>query len=334
MTFNHAEGSDDAEVLSFLQEALQATTVSISQPLQSLWGNQGSIVRVLSDSEEHPSAVLKLIRQNRQATHPRGWNSDVSFARKAHSYGVESHWYAHYARRCSPMCKVPQALGVQASDTQRLILLEDLSVDYPLHGDQFAVGQAAVCLSWLANFHALFMHSCAEGLWEQGSYWHLATRQEEYAVMADGVLKQHAGALDERLRNAAYQTLVHGDAKVANFCFSAEMKDVAAVDFQYVGKGCGMRDVVYLLGSCLSEADCFEHEQILLSGYFDTLRRALEPNVSASLSEAVEHEWRGLYDIAWADFHRFLAGWMPSHTKINGYTRMVTDRAIERLQLA
>ena len=56
-----------------------------------------------------------------------------------------------------------------------------------------------------------------------------------------------APELDRRLRAARFQTLVHGDAKPANFCFDARRGAVAAVDFQYVGGGCGMKDVAYLL---------------------------------------------------------------------------------------
>jgi acetoin utilization deacetylase AcuC-like enzyme len=35
-------------------------------------------------------------------------------------------------------------------------------------------------LDWLAGLHAFFWEQqLPEGLWDQGCYWHLATRQEE-----------------------------------------------------------------------------------------------------------------------------------------------------------
>ena len=51
---------------------------------------------------------------------------------------------------------------------------------------------------------------------------------------------------------------MHGDAKLANFLFTSDHSQVAGVDFQYVGGGCGMKDVAYLL-SCLDEDACDTH---------------------------------------------------------------------------
>ena len=318
-------------VNGFLLKSLNAATVSISEPLQGLWGGQGSIVRVSSDSPEHPSAVLKMITHDRNATHPRGWNSDASFQRKQQSYAVECCWYERYSHLCHEGCVVPQALGIQVSDSQRLILLEDLRPQYPARRAALDVDEVTVCLVWLAQFHAQFMGHEAPDLWEQGTYWHLSTRQDEFAAMEDGAIKQAATALDKRLRDAHFQTLVHGDAKVANFCFSDDLKRVAAVDFQYVGQGCGIRDVVYLLGSCLPESECQAFEQSLLAVYFGALRAALTKYRTLEDCEAIEQEWRGLYEIAWTDFYRFLLGWMPAHPKINGYTKTLAARALRAL---
>ena len=140
--------------------------------------------------------------------------------------------------------------------------------------------------------------------------------------------------IDQQLRQCRYQTLVHGDAKLANFCFTSETPTpgVAAVDFQYVGGGCGMKDVAYFVGSCLCEDECEALESTLLDYYFFRLgRRAKEKQPGLDTTE-LESEWRGLYDVAWADFHRFLKGWSPGHWKINSYSEQLTQRVIERLQ--
>ena len=107
---------------------------------------------------------------------------------------------------------------------------------------------------------------------------------------------------------------------------------MAALDFQYVGRGCGMKDVAYFIGSCLHEDDCEALESTLLGHYFSTLSQrvaATHPDVDTARLEA---EWRELYDVAWSDFHRFLKGWSPNHWKINSYSERLTRGVIERLQ--
>lgn len=101
---------------------------------------------------------------------------------------------------------------------------------------------------------------------------------------------------------------------------------MAAVDFQYVGGGCGMKDVAYFIGSCLKEAECARREAQILDTYFGHLHRAL-----GSRNEALEIEWRSLYRVAWADFHRFLKGWSPGHWKINSYSERITREVINQL---
>ncbi len=137
------------------------------------------------------------------------------------------------------------------------------------------------------------------------------------------------------LSGARHQTLVHGDAKLANSCFSPEgtssLSRVAAVDFQYVGGGCGMKDVAYFLGSCLDEAECEAREGELLDLYFDLLGSALgrlQPDVDAA---SVEREWRALFPVAWTDFHRFLKGWSPGHWKIHSYSERVAREVLAGL---
>ena len=143
--------------------------------------------------------------------------------------------------------------------------------------------------------------------------------------MEDKKLKKAAAEIARKLNSCTYKTFVHGDAKLANFCFSKDGK-VAGVDFQYVGGGCGMKDVAYFIGSCLNENDCERLERLILDTYFEHLQSEL-----GERNEALEKEWRSLYRVAWADFHRFLKGWSPDHWKINSYSERVTLEVIKNL---
>ena len=133
------------------------------------------------------------------------------------------------------------------------------------------------------------------------------------------------------LNQCKYKTIVHGDAKLANFCFSEKGKHVAAVDFQYVGGGCGMKDVTYFLGSCLSSSECELYENELLDFYFSELEQSFDPATLNVDFEELEREWREMYPIACTDFTRFLLGWMPSHQKINAYSLNVMNSVLSSL---
>lgn len=165
------------------------------------------------------------------------------------------------------------------------------------------------CLAWLAAFHARFLGERGTGLWPIGGYWHLATRSGELTAIADPALRAAAAGLDEQLSAARFQTILHGDPKDANFCFARDDRTVAAVDFQYAGRGCAMKDVAYLLyGRADEPADGIAHDH--LATYFRHLRAGLDDRIDAG---ALEAEWRALYPIARLDFCRFLAGWSPAH---------------------
>ncbi|HSO38240.1 MAG TPA: phosphotransferase, partial [Labilithrix sp.] len=186
-----------------------------------------------------------------------------------------------------------------------------------------------LCLAWLAAFHARFLGVAPEGLWKTGTYWHLATRPDELAIIADPALREAAPVLDRHLRAATFQTLVHGDAKPANFCFARGGPAVAAVDFQYVGGGCGMKDVAYLLAS--PDAGAAQVEQRHLDGYFTHLRAAVAARGAAVDVAALEREWRALYPIACADYYRFLAGWAPGHWRSEVHGQRVVREVLRTL---
>ncbi len=312
-------------------DATGATKITSRTTIQSLWSGYGELVKLGLAGGLADSVVVKYIVLPSGSNHPRGWNTGRSHARKIKSYEVEMHWYRDWSSRCSDACRVARCYTATQLGDERVIVLEDLdAAGFGVRHSELDLAGVKQCLRWLAGFHSTFMGSNPGDLWQKGSYWHLETRPDEWAVMADGPLKEWAAAIDSKLNNCRYKTLVHGDAKVANFCFSADAGRAAAVDFQYVGGGCGMKDVVYLLGSCLSEAQCERWQNELLTYYFTELKQALAG--SGLGRDELEREWRSLFAIAWTDFYRFLDGWMPSHHKINEYTRRLAVEAITELE--
>lgn len=303
--------------------------------IQTLWSGYGEIVRLRLDGSDLSSVVLKYIvlpNESNQSNHPRGWNTNHSHARKVNSYDVEMCWYRDWSAQCGEGCRVAHCYAATADGHERVIVLEDLdTAGFPVRYADLELDGVKLCLTWLAHFHATFMGVKPEGLWQKGSYWHLATRPDELAAMAEGDLKQAAAAIDERLNSCTFQTLIHGDAKVANFCFSTDGEAVAAVDFQYVGGGCGMKDVAYFLGSCLSEKQCEHWQETLLDYYFDALKWALDEQDKSLEWALLKAEWSSLFAFAWADFYRFLVGWMPTHHKINPYSQRLSAEVITRL---
>lgn len=247
----------------FIKRQLNACKVKQLEVVQSLWSGYGKVARYVVERADNAaqSVILKHIRLPNEVNHVRGWHSDFAHQRKVRSYQVEVAWYQDWASRCGEDCRVANCFGVYSDEQtgEQGILLEDLDASgFAKRFMSLAVEDCLPCLNWLAQCHATFIQEhragstleWPKGLWETGTYWHLATRQAEWQAMGEGALKNKASAISQRLLNARFKTLVHGDAKVANFCFSDDGKHVAAVDFQYIGAGIGVQDLAYFLGEC------------------------------------------------------------------------------------
>jgi aminoglycoside phosphotransferase (APT) family kinase protein len=276
--------------------------------IQSLWGGFGQILRVTLEGGANATVIAKQVRPPRIAA------PDVGHARKLRSYDVEMAWYRHHAGRCDDACRVPRCLAAERDAAGWLFVLEDLdAAGFSARRRSLSDDEVDACLGWLASFHGTFVHRDAQtfaDLWPVGTYWHLDTRQDELGAMPHGPLRDAARRIDAALEGCALRTLVHGDAKTANFCFDKSRPRVAAVDFQYVGGGCGMKDVVYFF-SCLGPARCESSAERWLDTYFARLRASLrDPALDA---DDLETQWRALVPFAWADLERFLAGWSPGH---------------------
>lgn len=320
---------------NFQEIACQATgAIEIFKinDIQSLWSGYGKIVRYGLKGSNRNSIVVKHVQLPEQNRHPRGWNTNLSHQRKLKSYQVEIAWYQQWSESCDETCRVPHCLALESSDDEVLMVLEDLNESgFPERKNSVSIAEMKICLSWLANFHAMFLGKRPVNLWQIGTYWHLDTRPDELNALQDVALKKAASKIDKKLQDSPYQTLVHGDAKLANFCFSQDGKKVAAVDFQYVGGGCGMKDVAYFIGSCLYEDECEHLETELLDCYFSELKTALSSKNKSVDPVLIEQDWRSLYPVAWTDFHRFIKGWSPGHWKIHGYSEKIAHKVISLL---
>lgn len=305
----------DKTLMQALLNAGKAKTIEKVELIQELWSGYGRLERVSFDVG---SIILKLIKPPKEQDHPRGWNNNLSHQRKLKSYEVERNWYRDYN---SPIegAKLPTLLAAGKLDHgEQYIILEDLFSHGFKTKSEINNEEIKRCLKWLANFHRQFLAIKPKGLWEVGTYWHLATRPDELDALDDLKLKDAAALIDQKLNQAQHQTIVHGDAKLANFLFNHN--GVAAVDFQYIGGGVGVKDVAYFLSSIFYEDELEARSEECLNYYFKELNHA-----------DVEEEWRKLYPWAWSDFYRFLKGWAPGHYKLNSYSEKMKDQVLSCL---
>lgn len=283
--------------------------------IQKLWGGYGTLNRVyFSDSK---TIIIKQISFPSKSNHPRGWNTEKSHFRKVKSYEVERDWYK-YRLGDFTNAKTPNYICSGQFGENIYFIIEDLQQSGYKSFEKINFNQVKLCLKWLASFHTSFLNTPPTDLWKIGTYWNLDTRADELEALEDLELKHKAKEIDLILKEAKYQTIVHGDAKLSNFLFTDNQ--VAAVDFQYPGQGVGVKDLIYFLSSIYNSDELFQNEKKCLDMYFYYLN-----------NEKVEKEWRTLYSVAWCDFYRFLKGWSPDHWKIHEYSLSMRDKVLKCL---
>jgi hypothetical protein len=326
--------SDLAALERLVARVTGADAVELGERVQSLWGGYGEIRRAALTGTTPSNVIVKHVVPPKGAESSRA--EARSHRRKLRSYEVESAFYRAYAPRCGADCRVPAAVYAGTVEERTLLVLEDLdAAGFGKRNDRVSEAEVRACLHWLAAFHASFLGETPELLWKVGTYWHLATRPDELRALLDPALRRAAPVLDQRLNRARHRTLVHGDAKLENFCFATRGSAVAAVDFQYVGGGVGVKDVAYFLTSCLSPRELERDAERYLDVYFRALRDALRSGRKEELGAGgqaspdaalVEEEWRELYPLACADFQRFILGWAggsPRDSYLERLTREV-----------
>jgi len=222
----------------------------------------------------------------------------------------------------------PYSIEIEEDSSSFTFILSDLRNDYNEHS-RSSLEQTEQAIEWLAAFHATFYNhpilqpdtststSASEVVWAEGGYWHLKTRLDELQDIPSSqrMFQKSAYAIDERMNNAgssSWHTLVHGDFKEANILFGTEA--CAVVDFQYCGRGYGVKDLVMLIVSSVSSRVLGDlGEDGLLRVYCDALRKNLVAIGTCSQEDidAIAN-FDGLkmqYELALVDYVRFMAGW-------------------------
>jgi hypothetical protein len=334
--FRGRRDGSEHDLAALIARATGASRVELGERVQELWSGYGEIRRATLVDSSPAAVIVKWVVPPPGAT--RESAEARSHRRKLRSYAVERAFYRSYAGRSGPNARVASALHVGADGDRTLLVLEDLDASgFGLRPRRVSESELAACLRWLAHFHARFLGVRPDSLWNVGTYWHLATRADELAALRDAAIRRAAPWLDERLNRARFRTLVHGDAKLQNFCFADAGDVVAAVDFQYVGGGVGVKDVAYCLTSCLTPRELERDAPMHLNTYFRELRAALDARRADGPQdgfqepldvEALEAEWRELYPLACADFYRFLLGWCGGRESRDTYLENVTRRVL------
>ena len=281
----------------------------------SLWSGCGQIQSGLYNSQP---VVVKLSEIPENINHQVISQSDFAKQRKDKSYLNELNFYndptCHTAfENVRPYCYFAKRIGAL-----NVLILEDFKSNGFQNIDDYKVEHIYAVVKWLAQFHAQGFTLINSKPFPLGGYWHLETRPDEFERMEFIDLKRHARYLADSLYKAKYQTLIHGDSKLANYAFDDCYK-VLGYDFQYVGSGIGLQDVMLFMTSVFNGEECAKYEESLLNLYFESLNKALSNTMSIKEYELLEHEWRTLWPIVWSDFYRFLNGWKPEHKKITQF---------------
>lgn len=317
-----------------IRRGTTATSICDIELLQHVWGGKGEVLRVELEGAKIDSVVVKRIMIPPGANKKK--RKDKGLARTLSSYDNELQFYRDFAPQLCKAINVPQCFEAQKLGEEWAFILEDLSLrEMTPPGGKLGIESIRSALDWLAGFHANFLNQPIESLWKNASYWNLTARQEDWKAMENRALKAGAEAFDRALNQCQHKTVIHGDAKADNFCFakkpSGDCSSVVAVDFQYTGSGCGMKDVMCLLDSTLDPYEASGYVPDLLDHYFERLRAWCRQLNRDQDIDAVESEWRDLHPIAWADYYRFLDGWAPGRYPPQGYVDEMVSLAIQNV---
>jgi hypothetical protein len=269
----------------------RATTDEAAEHLSKLCGVESAAAGTI-----YP-LILKLISPPRKST----GKLDEGHLRKMLSYEVEQYFYSDVVPLLGDEIAVAKCLastrgmddeeGGEELEGLMATIMVDLRPKFPVAGEKRSVlnrTQVHGALDWLAGFHGrswgLLPDSLDEyvlppleefnrrqnagkdigsGLWLNGGYTYLATRQKEYASLAQDTDSEWSEAMCRASEGTSLsvaemaalfltpcgrsiESYIHGDVKSENLFTTPDGDEVAFFDFQYVGLGLGVCDLAKL----------------------------------------------------------------------------------------
>jgi hypothetical protein len=305
---------EKAEALALAQAAdPEVVAVSSQTRIASLWAGMGWIVCL--KCQKTNGCTRTIIAKYVKCSNPQTFGD----RRKMASYRVEAAFYASdYCKDLANLGICCQGLSTKDDGNEDITILMDPLPNQTIHYMVGDVAKAAV--RSVARLHSYFWGNekadCAveNGLAEQGTYWYLDTRPDEFESMSNsglsGKLKKKAHDIDRALKSHTYQTICHGDLKACNMSVSSNSSYVTFVDFQYMGKACPAKDLAYLFCCGLDVDDDFveRQESELLELYIHELKA----NNVGKDNTAPLPTLMGLkvgMELAYCDLYRWMLGW-------------------------
>ncbi|KAJ1531174.1 hypothetical protein HK096_007839 [Nowakowskiella sp. JEL0078] len=294
------------EVFAHLSTIFRKNSISKISKFTSLWAGYGSIFKISLNND-----VLLIIKYVSPPLNNKTL-STTSNARKLQSYNVELYFYKYLSSTFINIGSIPQSFStVKLPSGALCFVMSDLTAKYPSQLGVLNLTHTLCALNWLARFHGHFWNyrNNDKGVWDDGSYWALSTRQEELNAISlkHRVVRERAMDIDKACRDPRFETLIHGDPKSENILWTENGFECAFYDFQYVGIGLGAKDIAYLLCSSVDE-DELKNEEEFLRFY---LLRLSEVVVSTGKSlngynfeQLIVH-----FENCLLDYVRFMMGW-------------------------
>ncbi|KAL4866208.1 hypothetical protein BDV12DRAFT_138245 [Aspergillus spectabilis] len=311
--------------------------------------------------------ILKLISPPKESA-----GDGEGHLRKMFSYEVEQYFYTDVAYLLGDEVAVAKCLastremeyeeGEEELKGLMATIMVDLRTKFPVAGGKRSTlnrTQVHAALEWLAGFHS---HSrlllptndledfvqppnreyvkrkvgwtgSKNEVWRNGGYTYLATRQEEYAFLAqdtdsewsEALCKPSEGSHLSIAEKAAtllapygrpIESYIHGDVKSENLFTTTNGDKVAFFDFQYVGLGLGVCDIAKLFTCSVPQnllvdtskplpekLKMCDGERQLLEHYRTRLFQDDDPDIYPW--EMFERHW----NTALVDWCRFQASW-------------------------